>query len=91
MEKAEQIKEASIISAEGDTEAAELLAKAFQKVGEGLVEPRRIETAEDIAQRTIDLYVSQQRSANSRIYTVGLAISLGIFSVGIAWLSGLFG
>ena len=49
------------------------------------------ETAEDIAQRTIDLYVSQQRSANSRIYTVGLAISLGIFSVGIAWLSGLFG
>jgi len=49
------------------------------------------ETAEDIAQRTIDLYVSQQRSANSRLYTVGLAISLGIFSVGIAWLSGLFG
>ncbi|MBN7769518.1 response regulator [Marinobacter daepoensis] len=49
------------------------------------------ETAEDIAQRTIDLYVSQQRSANSRVYAVGLAISLGIFSVGIAWLSGLFG
>ena len=49
------------------------------------------ETAEDIAQRTIDLYVSQQRSANSRIYTLGLALSLGIFSVGIAWLSGLFG
>jgi len=49
------------------------------------------ETAEDIAQRTIDLYVSQQRSANSRIYTLGLAVSLGIFTVGIAWLSGLFG
>ncbi|WP_372964539.1 response regulator [Marinobacter sp.] len=49
------------------------------------------ETAEDIAQRTIDLYVSQNRSANSRIYTLGLAVSLGIFSVGIAWLSGLFG
>lgn len=49
------------------------------------------ETAEDIAQRSIDLYVSQQRSANSRLYTLGLAISLGIFSVGIAWLSGLFG
>lgn len=48
------------------------------------------ETAEDIAQRTIDLYVSQQRSANSRLYAVGLAISLGIFSIGIAWLSGLF-
>lgn len=49
------------------------------------------ETAEDIAQRTIDLYVTQQRSANSRLYTLGLAISLGVFSVGIAWLSGLFG
>src|SRR5690554_1423945 len=49
------------------------------------------ETAEDIAQRTIDLYVSQQKSANSRIYTLGLALSLGVFSVGIAWLSGLFG
>src|SRR5690606_32584198 len=48
-------------------------------------------TAEDIAQRTIDLYVSQQKSANSRIYTLGLALSLGVFSVGIAWLSGLFG
>ena len=49
------------------------------------------ETAEDIAQRTIDLFVAQQRSATSRIYTVGLAASLGIFAVGIAWLSGLFG
>lgn len=49
------------------------------------------ETAEDIAQRTIDLFVSQQRSATSRIYTMGLAASLGIFAVGIAWLSGLFG
>ena len=49
------------------------------------------ETAEDIAQRTIDLFVEQQRSASSRVYTIGLALSLGIFSVGIAWLSGLFG
>ncbi|PHQ26620.1 two-component system response regulator [Marinobacter guineae] len=49
------------------------------------------ETAEDIAQRTIDLFVAQQRSASSRVYTMGLALSLGIFSVGIAWLSGLFG
>lgn len=49
------------------------------------------ETAEDIAQRTIDLYVSQQRAATSRFYTVGLAVSLSVFAVGIAWLSGLFG
>eukprot|EP00096_Caligus_rogercresseyi_P007098 TRINITY_DN2453_c0_g1_i1.p1 TRINITY_DN2453_c0_g1~~TRINITY_DN2453_c0_g1_i1.p1 ORF type:complete len:292 (-),score=100.71 TRINITY_DN2453_c0_g1_i1:199-1017(-) len=49
VEKAEQIKQASIIAAEGDTEAAELLSKAFIKAGEGLVELRRIETAEDIS------------------------------------------
>ncbi|MDI9245825.1 response regulator [Marinobacter sp. CHS3-4] len=49
------------------------------------------ETAEDIAQRTIDLFISQQRSATSRIYTIGLAASLGVFAVGIAFISGLFG
>jgi len=37
VEKAEQMKLASIIAAEGDTEAAELLATAFGKAGEGLV------------------------------------------------------
>lgn len=49
VEKAEQVKTASVISAEGDSEAAELLAKAFRAQGEGLVELRRIEAAEDIA------------------------------------------
>merc|ERR1712241_292268 len=50
VEKAEQIKQANIITAEGDTEAAELLANAFKEAGEGLVELRRIETAEDVAE-----------------------------------------
>jgi len=49
VEKAEQIKLASIISAEGETEAAGLLANAFKKAGNGLVELRRIETAEEVA------------------------------------------
>jgi len=49
VEKAEQVKMASVINAEGDSEAAELLAKAFGEAGEGLVELRRIEAAEDIA------------------------------------------
>jgi len=49
VEKAEQVKLASVISAEGDSEAAGLLAKAFKEAGEGLVELRRIEAAEDIA------------------------------------------
>lgn len=49
VEKAEQQKKASIISAEGDAYAAELLSKAFGDAGEGLVELRKIEAAEDIA------------------------------------------
>ncbi|XP_067625424.1 prohibitin 1 [Eurosta solidaginis] len=49
VEKAEQQKLASIISAEGDAGAADLLAKAFGEAGDGLVELRRIEAAEDIA------------------------------------------
>jgi prohibitin 1 len=42
VEKAEQVKTASIISAEGDTEAADLLASAFAKAGEGLVSIQNI-------------------------------------------------
>lgn len=49
VEKAEQIKKAAIISAEGDTQAAALLAESFGKAGEGLIELRRIETAEEVA------------------------------------------
>merc|ERR1712241_369072 len=49
VEKAEQLKKAAIIAAEGDTEAAGLMAAAFGKAGEGLVELRRIETAEAIS------------------------------------------
>lgn len=49
VEKAEQQKLASIITAEGDASAADLLAKAFGEAGDGLVELRRIEAAEDIA------------------------------------------
>lgn len=49
VEKAEQLKKAAVIAAEGDTEAADLMAKAFGKAGEGLVELRRIETAENIS------------------------------------------
>ncbi|KAI1285742.1 Protein l(2)37Cc [Halotydeus destructor] len=49
VEKAEQQKKAAVISAEGDTQAASLLAKAFGESGEALVELRRLEAAEDIA------------------------------------------
>jgi len=49
VERAEQVKQASVISAEGDTEAADLLAKSFAEAGEGLIELRRIEASETIA------------------------------------------
>ncbi|XP_034943618.1 protein l(2)37Cc [Chelonus insularis] len=49
VERAEQQKKAAIISAEGDAQAASLLAKSLGDAGDGLVELRRIEAAEDIA------------------------------------------
>ncbi|XP_012542570.1 protein l(2)37Cc [Monomorium pharaonis] len=49
VEKAEQQKKAAIISAEGDAQAASLLAKSLAEAGDGLVELRKIEAAEDIA------------------------------------------
>lgn len=51
VEKAEQEKKAAVIIADGEATAAKLLAKSFGDAGEGLVELRRIETAEDIAYR----------------------------------------
>ena len=47
--QAEQVKQAAIISSSGDSEAAELLSKAFQEAGNGLIELRRLEAAEEIA------------------------------------------
>lgn len=49
VEKAEQFKLATVITAEGDAQAARLLAKAFGEAGEALVDLRRLEAAEDIA------------------------------------------
>lgn len=46
--KAEQERQALIIRSEGDAEAARLVSDAFSKYGKGLVELRRIETAEKI-------------------------------------------
>ncbi|KAJ2964294.1 hypothetical protein NQZ79_g852 [Umbelopsis isabellina] len=49
VERAEQEKQAAIIRAEGDSQAAELISAALEKAGEGLVEFRRIEASKDIA------------------------------------------
>jgi len=47
--KAEQDKKASVIRAEGEAEAAELISKAMSVAGTGLIEVRRIDTAKDVA------------------------------------------
>lgn len=49
VEKEEQKKKAAIIRAEGDSEGAVLISKALNDAGEGLIELRKIEAAEDIA------------------------------------------
>ncbi|KNE62560.1 hypothetical protein AMAG_07765 [Allomyces macrogynus ATCC 38327] len=50
VEKAEQEKQAAIIRAEGNAQAAEVISNALQQAGPGLVEFRRIEAAHKIAQ-----------------------------------------
>lgn len=47
--KAEQEKQVAIIEAEGEAEAAQLISKALQESGRGLIEVRRIDAAKDIA------------------------------------------
>lgn len=49
VEREEQTKKATVIRAEGDAEAASLIATALAEGGDGLVELRKIEAAEDIA------------------------------------------
>lgn len=49
VEKAEQQKIAAVTTAEGDAKAAELIAKSIDEAGEGLIELRKLEAAEEIA------------------------------------------
>ncbi|GAB7365948.1 hypothetical protein MBLNU230_g7276t1 [Neophaeotheca triangularis] len=50
VEKAEQERQANVIRAEGDSEAADVISKAVTKSGDGLIMIRRIETQKDVAQ-----------------------------------------
>ncbi|KAJ3337274.1 Prohibitin-1, subunit of the prohibitin complex (Phb1p-Phb2p) [Gonapodya sp. JEL0774] len=49
VEMAEQEKQAAVIRAEGEAQAAELISNSLQKAGMGLVELRRIEASKEIA------------------------------------------
>lgn len=50
MEKAEQERQASVIRAEGESEAADTIGRAVGRSGDGLIMIRRIETQKEIAQ-----------------------------------------
>lgn len=50
VEKAEQERQASVIRAEGEADAADTISKAVAKSGDGLILIRRIETQKEIAQ-----------------------------------------
>jgi prohibitin 1 len=50
VEKAEQERQANVIRAEGEAEAADTISKAVAKSGNGLIMIRRLETQKDIAQ-----------------------------------------
>jgi len=48
------------------------------------------ETAEDIAEQTIEMYIRKQSKETNKLYGIALATSIGVFAIGIAFLSGLF-
>jgi prohibitin 1 len=50
VEKAEQERQANVIRAEGEAEAADTISRAVAKSGNGLIMIRRIETQKEIAQ-----------------------------------------
>lgn len=47
--QAEQERQASVIRAEGEAEAAQTISKALEKAGDGLLTIRRIEASKEIA------------------------------------------
>lgn len=50
VEKAEQERQANVIRAEGEADAADIISKAVARAGNGLIQIRRIEAAREIAQ-----------------------------------------
>jgi len=49
VEKADKERQAAVIRAEGEAEAAQIVNAALLKSGNGLIEVRRIDTAKEIA------------------------------------------
>jgi len=49
VEKAEQIRQATVIRSEGEAESAQMITEAVAKHGEGIIEMKRIDAAKNIA------------------------------------------
>lgn len=49
------------------------------------------ETAEEVAEQAIESYLRKQRKTTTAFYGMALALSTGVFALGLAWLSGMFG
>ena len=48
------------------------------------------ETAEDIAAQTIETYIRKNRQETNKLYGMALAVSIGVFAVGLAAIVGIF-
>lgn len=48
------------------------------------------ETAEDIAAQTIETYIRKNRQETNKFYGMALAVSIGVFAVGLAAIVGIF-
>jgi prohibitin 1 len=49
VEKAEQERQANVIRAEGEAESADMIAKAIERAGDGLIKIRSIEASKEVA------------------------------------------
>lgn len=73
VEKAEQEKQAAIIRAEGEALAAEMIGKALEKAGSGLIEFRRIEASKEIA-----TVLAKSRNVTYVPNNGGMLLNLGV-------------
>ncbi|CDS03295.1 Putative Prohibitin-1 [Lichtheimia ramosa] len=76
VERAEHERQAAIIRAEGDSQAAELISQSLAKAGQGLVEFRRIEASKEIAgtlsaSRNVTYLPSNRGDGSNMLFNIG--------------------
>ncbi|KAJ8655096.1 hypothetical protein O0I10_009303 [Lichtheimia ornata] len=76
VERAEHERQAAVIRAEGDSQAAELISQSLAKAGQGLVEFRRIEASKEIAgtlsaSRNVTYLPSGRGDGSNMLFNIG--------------------